>query len=349
MGLGPFRDVSLSDARIKAGECRKLLLDDIDPLEARRAKRQGDQLAEAQAVTFKQSAEAYISAHEETWKNAKHRQQWRNTLSTYVHPKIGDLPVHAIDTGLVMQVLEPLWMEKPETASRLRGRIEVVLNWAKVRGYRECDNPARWRGHLDQLLPAKSKVRKVRHHAALPYSDMPAFMSDLRGRDGVGARALELAILTATRTSETISSRWDEIDGDVWTISASRMKGGREHRIPLSTRALEILDDLPREGDMVFPGARAGVGLSNMALLATLRRMERADLTAHGFRSTFRDWAAERTAYASEVAEMALAHAIPDKTEAAYRRGDLFEKRRRLMDEWALYCRSPINAGRRHG
>lgn len=346
MGLGPLRDVSLAHARAKAADCRKVLLDDRDPLDERRAARTEAQLADARAMTFRQCAEAYMAAHEATWKNAKHRQQWRSTLATYAHTKFGNLPVAGIDTALVMAVLEPIWTAKPETASRLRGRIEGILNWAKARGYREGENPAVWRGHLDQLLPARSKVRKVKHHAALPYSEIPTFMEDLRERLGMGARALEFAILTATRTGEVIGTTWDEIDSDVWTIPADRMKGGREHRVPLSKRALDILKSTPREGDMVFSGARAGAGLSNMALLATLRRMERSDLTTHGFRSTFRDWAAEQTAYPQEVAEMALAHAIADKTEAAYRRGDLFEKRVRLMRDWCRFCEAtPAGTG----
>ncbi|MCH8238781.1 MAG: integrase arm-type DNA-binding domain-containing protein [Proteobacteria bacterium] len=346
MGLGPLRDVSLADARAKAADCRKVLLDDRDPLDERRAARTEAQLADARAMTFRQCAEAYMAAHEATWKNAKHRQQWRSTLATYAHTKFGNLPVAGIDTALVMAVLEPIWTAKPETASRLRGRIEVILNWAKARGYRKGENPAAWRGHLDQLLPARSKVRKVKHHAALPYSEIPTFMEDLRERLGMGARALEFAILTATRTGEVIGTTWDEIDSDVWTIPADRMKGGREHRVPLSQRTLEMLGEMPRESDMVFPGARAGAGLSNMALLATLRRMDRGDLTAHGFRSTFRDWAAECTAYPNEVSEMALAHVVKDKTEAAYRRGDLFEKRKRLMRDWGAYCSAPAKPGK---
>lgn len=264
-----------------------------------------------------------------------------------MRPTIGDLPVAAIDTALVMKIVEPLWSTKTETASRVRGRIELILDWAAARGYRAGDNPARWRGHLDKLLPARTKVRKVKHHAALPYGDLPAFMAGLRGREGVSARCLEFVILTAARTGEAVGARWAEIDlaAKVWTVPAERMKAHREHKVPLSQRAVEILEGLPREGDYVFPGGKADKPLSNMALLATLRRMERPDLTGHGFRSTFRDWCAEQTAFPAEVAEMALAHVVSDKVEAAYRRGDLFRKRAQLMDAWGRYCGAERAAG----
>jgi integrase len=243
---------------------------------------------------------------------------------------------------LVTKILEPLWSGKPETASRLRGRIETVLNWAKVRGFRDGENPARWRGHLDNLPPAKGKVRAVKHHAALPYEQIGAFMHQLKKRDGIAGRALEFAILTAARTGEIIGARWSEIDraGKVWNIPASRMKAGREHRVPLSASALDILDQIGqgKVGAFVFSGGRPDCPLSNMAMLSVLSRMGRDDVTVHGFRSTFRDWAAERTNFSNEVAEAALAHVIGDKTEAAYRRGDLFEKRRRLMTAWATFC-----------
>ena len=279
-------------------------------------------------VTFRQCAERYVAAHEPAWKNSKHKAQWRATLGTYCYPVFGDVAVGAIDVGLVTKALEPIWTTKPETAGRVRGRMEAILDWATVRGYRTGDNPARWKGHLDKLLPARGKVRRVKHHAALPYPEVPAFVPLLREREGLSARALEFVILTAARTSEAIGARWSEIDlaNKVWTIPRDRMKGGREHRVPLSDRAIEIIASLPREAEYVFPGARAGKPLSNMALLTTLRRMGRGDLTAHGFRSTFRDWAAETTGFPSDVVEMALAHAVSSKVEAAYRRGDLFEK-----------------------
>ena len=246
-----------------------------------------------------------------------------------------------MDTGLVIKALEPIWATKPETAGRVRGRIESVLDWAKARGYREGENPARWRGHVDKLLPNRRKVRAVRNHPALPYSDLPAFMGELRSRTSISARALEFAILTAARTGEVIGATWSELDlkAAVWTIPAARMKAGKEHRIPLSERAVELLNSLPREGEFVFIGGRAGKPFSNMAMLELLRGMKPgAGYVPHGFRSTFRDWAAERTAYPSEVVEMALAHVIESKVEAAYRRGDLFEKRRRLIDDWGSYC-----------
>lgn len=346
MGLGPVHTVGLADARDQATACRRQLLDGIDPLDAKHAARAEARINGAKAMTFGQCAEAYIKAHRPSWRNAVHAKQWQSTLDSYAAPVIGDLSVAAIDVGHVMKVVEPLWSTKTETASRVRGRIELVLDWATARGYRRGDNPARWRGHLDKLLPARTKVRQVKHHAALPYTEAPAFMADLRGREGTGARALEFAILTAARTGEVVAAKWEEIDGKVWTVPAERMKAHREHKVPLPARALEILDALPREGGFVFPGARAGKPLSNMALLATLRRMERGDLTAHGFRSTFRDWAAEQTSFPAEVAEMALAHTVGDKVEAAYRRGDLFAKRGRLMDAWAKFCTTaPRQAG----
>jgi integrase len=286
----------------------------------------------------------YIAAHEGGWKNAVHRRQWGSTLSTYAYPLIGKLPVDAVDTSLVTKILKPLWPEKPVTASRLRGRIECILDFATVSGHRSGENPARWRGHLDKLLPARSAVRPVKHHAALPYAELPEFMAELRQREGVSADALELVILTALRTGELIGGRWAELDpaGKVWTIPGERMKRGREHRVPLCKRALEILQGLPQDRELIFEGARAEEPLSNMALLEMVRGM---GLTVHGFRSTFRDWAAERTNFPNHVVEMALAHAIGDKVEAAYRRGDLFEKRRRLMEDWARYCARPAMTG----
>ncbi len=336
MGLGAWPTVSLAAARERAETQRRARIDGRDPL----AERRGARLAAA--MTFKQCAEAYIASHRAGWRNPKHAAQWPATLSAYAYPVFGDRPVEAVDTGLVMRAVEPIWTVKPETASRLRGRIESVLDWATARGYRQGENPARWRGHLENLLPARSKVRRVEHHAALPYGEIAAFMGELRGRDGIAARALEFAILTAARTGEVIGATWAEFDlqGRLWTIPAERMKAGREHRVPLSAPALAILQALPKgePSDRVFP-------LSQMALLMTLRRMGRGDLTVHGFRSTFRDWAAERTGFPAEVAEMALAHTVADKVEAAYRRGDLFAKRRQLADAWAKFCAMPATAG----
>jgi integrase len=342
MGLGPLSTIGLEDARGIAAEARRLCRDGMDPIEARNRKREADRLANAKALTFKDAAIAYITAHRAGWRNAKHADQWTATLETYAYPAFGSLTVQSIDTGLVMKALEPIWTVKPETAGRVRGRIEAVLNWATTRGYRKGENPARWRGHLDNLLPARSRVRTVTHHSALPHAEIGAFVAALREQEGIAARALEFTILTAARTGETIGARWDEIDlpRKVWTVPGSRMKAGKEHRVPLSARALEILRELAPAGrdGFVFPGQRRGRPLSNMAMLATLQRMGRDDLTVHGFRSTFRDWTAERTSYAREVAEMALAHRISDAVEAAYRRGDMIAKRARMMDEWATFC-----------
>jgi integrase len=322
MGLGPFHTIGLSDARLLATEARKLKLKGEDPIEARKAERQAKRLDDARAMTFKQAAAAYIKANKAGWRNAKHAAQWEATLAAYADPIFGALPVAAVDTGLVMKALEAIWTEKPETASRLRGRVESVLDWATARGYRKGENPARWRGHLEKLLPARSKVKAVEHHAALPYRELPKFMAALRNQAGNGARALEFAILTAARTGEVIGATWDEIDLDAetWTIPKERMKAKREHRVFMSDSAVAVLKPLKEaaRSDYVFPGGKDGKPLSNMAMLTTLKRMKRDDLTAHGFRSTFRDWAAEMTDYPSEVVEMALAHVVGNKVEAAY-------------------------------
>lgn len=342
MGLGPLHTVSLAEARQKAVDCRRLVLARVDPIEARDTEHAGKALSAARSITFQQCAAVYIKAHRAGWKNAKHADQWTNTIEAYCGPVIGSLPVQAVDTGLVLKVLEPIWTEKPETASRLRARIEKVLDWATVRTYRTGDNPARWRGHLDKLLPKLEKRKRVKHHPALPFDEMGKFMELLREQDGVAARALEFLILTATRTGEVIGAKWDEIDlnAALWTIPAGRMKAHREHRVPLSPSALKLLRALynAKLSDYVFPGQKEDAPLSNMAMLELLKRIERDDITVHGFRSTFRDWAAERTNYPREVCEMALAHAVGDQVEAAYRRGDLFEKRRRLMIDWAKHC-----------
>ncbi len=345
MGLGSLRTVSLAEAREAARECRKQVREGIDPISRRQAERASRRLASARLMTFRQCAEAYIRSHGAAWRNIKHAGQWSSTLQSYVYPVFGELPVQAVDTALVMTVLEPIWAAKPETASRVRGRIEAILDWAKAREYRAGENPARWRGHLDKLLPAPGKLRKVKHHAALPYDEMGAFMAELRERNDVSARGLEFLILTAARTSEVTHSTWHEIDfaGKVWTVFPTRMKSQKEHRIPLSSDALSVLRAMRevRHSDFIFPGNRPNRPLSNMAFLQVLRRLGRADVTVHGFRSAFRDWVAECTMYPSEVAEMALAHAVSDKVEAAYRRGDLFAKRHRLMDEWATFCARP--------
>lgn len=343
MGLGPFPDISLHDARTKAGLNRGLLRDGIDPIEARNSAKALEAAETAKAKTFSECSAAFLKAHRAGWKNEKHAEQWTNTLATYCDPVFGPLPVQSVDTGLMLKVLEPIWSEKAETATRLRARIERVLDWATVRGHRTGENPARWRGHLDKLLPKLKKKLRVKHHPALPFEEMGPFMVELRALDGVAPRALEFTILTCARTNEVIGARPKEFDLDkaLWTVPAGRMKGQVEHRVPLSPRAVAIVREMlkSQSGSYVFPGQRDGKPLSNMALLHVLQNsLGREDLTVHGFRSSFRDWAAERTSYAREVVEMALAHVISDATEAAYRRGDLFDKRRRLMEEWARYC-----------
>jgi integrase len=341
MGLGSLRDVSLADAREKAASAHRLVKVGVDPIEQRVAVRATAVLAKAKAMTFDQCRDAYIASHRSAWRNTKHAWQWNASLATYITPIFGKVSVQDVDVALVTKALEPIWTTIPETASRLRGRIEVILDWAKVRGLRTGENPARWRGHLDHLLPRRSKVRKVEHHAALPYGEMASFMTLLRERDAVAARALEFTILTASRTGEVLGVRWDEIDiaQKIWTVSANRMKGGKEHRVPLSEPAIAVLNVMSkvRQNEYVFPGDQRAT-LSNTSMLMLMRRMNRGDLTTHGFRSSFRDWAAELTDFPSEVVEMALAHFVGDKVEAAYRRGDLFDKRRRLMKAWAEFC-----------
>jgi integrase len=331
MGLGAAHTVSLQEARERARQCRLALLDGHDPIEARKTQRAQSELTKHAGTTFKECAERLIVSHEASWRNAKHRSQWRITLATYAYPVLGSVAAQAIDTALVLKVLEPIWQERPETASRIRARIEAVLDWAKARGIRNGENPARWKGHLDHLLPARSKVARVRHHAALPYAEVGTFMAKLRTRQEPAARMLEFLILTAARLGEVQNMTWGEISGDVWIIPAPRMKGGGEHRVPLSSAALAVLGKPGKNDELVFRPA------TNMALLRIHQRMGYG-ITTHGFRSTFRDWAAERTSFPNEMVEMALAHAVGDKVEAAYRRGDMFEKRRRLMDAWAAYC-----------
>ena len=341
MGIGSYYDLSLADARERARGFRKMVKDGVDPIDDRRVRRALLRAERAKVMTFRQCAEAYIVAHQASWRSQKHTAEWTRTLEIYVYPVFGSTPAQVIDVGLVMKVLDGIWLAKPETAGRIRGRIEAILNWATARGYRKGDNPARWRGHLENLLPRKSKLRPVQHHAALPYAELGAFMADLRQQNGIGARALEFAILTAARTAEVIGARWDEINfGEkLWTVPAARMKAGREHRAPLSHATIEILEKMQaiRTDEFVFPGSRSGHPISNMAMTMVLRRMGRGDLTVHGFRSSFRDWTADQTNFPREVAEMALAHAVSDKVEAAYRRGELLRKRRQLMEAWARY------------
>jgi len=341
--------ISLADARDARDALRLKVKAGIDPLEERQ-RDAAEALAAAQAaqvagMTFKAVAETYIGANEGSWRNDKHRQQWKNTLSTYVYPVIGELPVAEIGTAHVLQILEPIWKAKAETASRVRGRMETILDAAKARGYREGENPARWRGHIAQILPVRSRLTRG-HHKAMPYDAIPAFVGALHKREAVAALALEFTILTAARTGEVIGAKWDEVDIDkaIWTIPASRMKAGREHRVPLSLRAVEILKSTQGlRKEWLFPATRGGK-MSGMAMSMLLRRLK-ADVTVHGFRSGFRDWSAECTGYAHEVAEMALAHTIGSKVERAYRRGDLFDKRRGLMDDWAAYCGTIPAAG----
>ena len=341
MGMGSINTYSLSEARSRATDVRKILDAGRDPIADRDAERQKIKLATVMAMTFKECADAYIEVHRAGWKNLKHVKQWENTLATYASPVIGSLPVASVDMPLVLKILEPIWTIKNETASRLRGRIEAVLDWATVRGYRAGDNPARWKGHLDKVLPAPNKVQKVKHHPALPYGEVGEFMTTLRECNGIGARALEFTILTAARSGEVRGATWQEIDlkAKTWTIPAERMKARKEHRIPLSKQAVKLLQSMSRIKDVpnIFPSPQ-NKALSDMSLMAVLRRMGREDLTVHGFRSTFRDWAGETTPFPREVIEHALAHQLKDKSEAAYQRGDLLVRREKLMQTWADYC-----------
>lgn len=356
MGLGGWPAVSLADARERATSARRHHALGLDPIAERDAAVAQTRLEAARAITFMQCAEKLIGSHEGAWRNKKHRQQWRNTLSTYAYPVIGSLPVADVDTTLVLKIIEPIWHTKTETAKRVRGRIERVLSWAKARGYRQGENPAQWRGHLDQVLPPPSKVRRVVHHPALAYREFPAFMVALRARESVSARALEFTILTTARTNESLCSTFDEISlrTKLWTVPAERMKGHREHNVPLCARALEIVEEMSaiRVSDYVFPGMKKDEPLSDMAMLELLRGFGLVDkagrgLTVHGFRSTFKDWAMEQTAYADFLSEMALAHISGDKAREAYARADLIKKRRALMNAWEAYSYSGTAATRR--
>ncbi|WP_439670783.1 Tyr recombinase domain-containing protein [Cupriavidus necator] len=343
MGLGALDTLTLAHAREAATAQRRLLLDGVDPIEARNESRLERRAAAARQLTFEQAATQCIAAKRHEWTNEKHADQWTNTLKTYAYPVFGAQPVNALDTALVMQVLEPIWVAKAETASRLRQRVETVWDWCKARGYVQGENPARLRGHLDKLLPKTAKVKRVQHHPALPYREINPFVALLHAEHGVSPLALEFLILTAARTGEVIGAQWREMDltGRIWTVPAERMKAKREHRVPLSTIAIEILTALggvePAPDAFVFPGWKAGTGLSNGAMLALLKKLDRSDITPHGFRSSFRDWAAEQTHFPNETVEQALAHTIKSQVEAAYRRGDQLEKRRKLMDAWAQY------------
>jgi integrase len=350
MGIGPEHTLTLAEARERATEARKLRLDGIDPIEHKRAQRAALQAAAAKAMTFKQCAEGFIRDNERKWDNAKHRDEWKTTLEKYVYPILGNLPVAAIDTPLVLKVIKPLWERVPETASRVRGRIENILGWATVHHYRAGDNPARWRGHLKHALPARSEIAKVEHHPALPYAQIGTFMANVRRQESVGARCLEFIALTVARSGEAINATWNEINmaARVWTIPAARMKARKEHRVPLSDAATAVLENMRAvcHSDYIFPGAREGrpVGENTPARLARLAAG--TDITVHGLRSTFRDWVAECTAFPRELAEVALAHAVGSDVERAYQRSDLLAKRAKLMQAWADYCEKPLSAGK---
>lgn len=341
MGLGTLKVLSLAQAREKATEHRKAIAEGHDPIETSKHDKLARKLAHDNVLTFSLACKRYIKINSPEWKNAKHAAQWSNTLATYAEPILGDVPVARIDTRQIVRVLEPIWLTKTETATRVRQRIEKVLDWCKAGGYMKGENPARYKGHIETLLPRVAKIKKVVHHPAVPYSRAHEFVSALRAKSGVSALALEFLILTAARTGEVIGATWDEIDFDakVWTVPASRMKAGKEHRVPLNDRALKILETLQAstQGQFIFCTGRGGldVGISNAAMLGSMKDMpDFKQYVPHGFRSTFRDWAAEATHHASDTVEMALAHTIENKVEAAYRRGDQLAKRRRLMLDW---------------
>jgi integrase len=342
MGLGSLRKVSLAEARRKAADCHKLLDGHVDPIEHRKVARTAAVLASAKTIAFKEAAARYIAMRSKGLKNTKHAAQWGTTIATYAEPILGTLPVRDITVGLVHRVLEPIWSAKPETAGRVRGRIEKILGWAKVNNYREGENPARWRDNLDQLLPKLSEVRKVKHHPALPYAELPAFMERLREEKGAAARALEFTILTAARTEEVILARPSEINerDRLWTAPAEHMKLKREHLVPLCDRAVQLLDGASER--YLFPSpSHPDKHLSNMAMLMVLDRVGYGHVTVHGFRSTFKDWTRDRTRFENYVSEAALAHASGDKIEAAYARSAVLDKRRKLMEAWAAYCAAP--------
>jgi integrase len=347
MGLGPVHTLTLAEARERATEARKLRLDGIDPIANKRARVAALRAADAKAKTFADCVKGFIEDNESSWTSVKHRRQWETSLIKYAYPILGSLPVAVIDTPLVLRVLKPIWDAKRETASRLRGRIENVLGWATVHHYRSGDNPARWNGLLEHALPA---VVKGDHHAALPYTQVASFMQALRKDTGIVARALEFITLTAVRLGEATGATWDEIDleAKTWTIPASRMKADQEHRVPLSDAAISVLKTVReiRQSDYVFAGFKPGRPIGGDALRELIKKLAGDDVTVHGLRSTFRDWAADCTSFPNEVAEMALSHAIPSAVEAAYRRGDLFEKRRRLMEAWAEFCAKPNATGK---
>lgn len=342
MGLGSASVVSLAEARNLALDLKRQVQKGVDPLNAKRTGVERIQKESAKAPTFKDCAEGYIGAHRSGWSNAKHAAQWSSTLATYAFPEIAERPVAEIDTSAMLKILNPIWASKNETANRVRNRIECILDWAAAQNMRQTANPARWKGHLAMLLPNPHRVHKVQHRPALPFSEISAFVAGLRERHALSALALEFCILTASRTGEVIAAKWSEIDFEqrLWTVPAERMKTRRPHRVPLSAEAMTVLHELEKasSSDFVFSVGRGDKHLSNMAMLTLLRRMERADITVHGFRSTFRDWAAETTEFPNELVEMALSHTVGNQVEAAYRRGDMLERRQKLMDAWAQYC-----------
>lgn len=352
-GLGALHVYGLDEARDRARQARQQLRAGVDPIAQAAAEKRARALEAAKNITFEEAATQYFRQHESRWRNAKVRAAVMSGLKRWVFPIIGKTQVRAVDTAAILRVLEQkvdggtFWTARTETAGKLRGIVKNVFDWAKVRGYREGDNPAEWVGNLDQVLPGQSKVAPVAHMKAMAFADLPGFMSDLRARPAIAARAAEFCVLTAARSGEVLGATWAEIDFDAatWTVAASRMKAGRPHKVPLSKQALALLKALPRENEFVFIGPTKGRGLSNMSMLQLLKRMGHDDITMHGFRSCFRDWAEECTSFAGSVSEAALAHIVGDKVEAAYRRGDLFEKRRKLMQAWATYCATPARTG----
>lgn len=343
MGLGSLNFVGLAEARQLAISQKRLVIDGKDPIEERKRSRVEQQLSQARNLSFEDVALACITSKSHEWKNAKHAQQWKNTLATYAFPVIGHLPISEITTDLILRILEPIWVTKAETASRVRQRLETIWDYGKARNYVDGENPARLKGHLDKILSKTAKVKRVRHFPALPYNEIGSFVKELRTRSGYSALGLEFLILTAARTGEIIGAKWSEIDLEkaVWTIPSGRMKAGVEHRVPLSSRAVEILESITSNRnpeEYIFSGWKRNTGLSNNAFLALLKKMERSDITTHGFRSCFRDWAAEEAyQFSNETIELALAHTITNKVEAAYRRGDQLERRRELMSEWGNF------------
>ena len=345
MGLGALSLVSLAEARNKALECRKQMLAGLDPIDERVRRKRKQVLQQARTISFREAAEQCIASKKPEWKSIKHGEQWTNTLTAYAFPIFGGLSISQLDTDLVLKAIEPIWLSKPETASRVRQRIETVWDWARARQYVVGENPARLRGHLDKLLAKTAKVKRIKHHAALPYKQINKFMMALRGRRGSSVLALEFMILTAGRTGEVIGMQWSEIDlaNKVWTVPADRMKSSRMHRVPLCNRAMVILNTIQSSHNLdehVFPGWKAGTGLSSGAMLVLMRKMAFGHYTPHGFRSTFRDWAADEAhTFQNETIELALAHTIKNQAEAAYRRGDQLERRRELMDAWSNYIK----------